>query len=212
LVREAIESAVPLRRCPRRLSRRFEADGGAPCMPAQLGVATCPCRGQIDDDGYTALTDQVRRGLGPEPRLLLDPLEERMHRLARAERFEEAAATRDRLATLSRAIARQRCVDQLRAARSLVVDGPEGRLELRAGRLALSDGPGSDGGLASPADPDLPPGRDEIDELLVTARHLVKAATSLRLEQTAGTYASVLPIVPSYEVMRSRVRAPFVAR
>ena len=122
LVREAIESAVPLRRCPRRLSQRFEPDDGAPCVPAQLGVATCPCRGQIDDDGYAAIAQRVRAGLESEPTILLEPLETRMANLCTAERFEEAAATRDRLAALSRAIARKRMVEQLRAARLLVVD------------------------------------------------------------------------------------------
>ncbi len=208
LVREAIETAVPLRRCPRRLPRRFRAEEGAPCVPAQLGVATCPCRGQIDDDGYAALVELVRRGLDSQPALLLEPLEARMRHLASVERFEEAAATRERLATLSRAITRKRMVEQLRAARWLVVDGPEGRLELHHGRLALGDGPGADTELVAPPDPALPPARDEIDELLVTARHLGKTAATLRLERAAGTYASALPVVPTYEVTRSRDRAP----
>ena len=222
LVREAIESAVPLRRCPRRLPRHFQPDDTAPCVPAQLGVASCPCRGQIDDARYAELVEQVRRGLGSEPALLLEPLETRMRKLAADERFEEAAATRERLANLSRAISRKRLVEQLRAARSLVVDGAEGRLELRYGRLMLHDGPGGDAPgsgvelgapqLVAPPDPELPPARDEIDELLVTARHLGNAADSLHLELAAGTYASALPIVPSYEMARSRERPPLVAR
>jgi len=214
LVREAIESAVPLRRCPRKLSQRFRPEPGscAPCVPAQLGVATCPCQGQIDDDAYDALADKVRLGLGPQPSLLLEPLEARMRDLAAVERFEEAAATRERLATLSRAITRTRMVDQLRAARRLVVEGPDGRLELNHGRLALPDGPGGDIELVGAPDLTLPPGRDEIDELLVTARHLGRTAATLRLERAAGTYASPLPALPSYEVTRSRDRSPFVRR
>ncbi|HEY5011707.1 MAG TPA: DEDD exonuclease domain-containing protein [Acidimicrobiia bacterium] len=208
LVREAIETAVPIRRCPRKLSRTFRPDEGAPCVPAQLGVATCPCRGHIDDDRYAELAEQVRRGLRSQPTLLLDPLEARMRHLASVERFEEAAATRERLATLSRAIARMRMVEQVRAARWLVVDGPEGRLDLHHGRLVLTDGPGADAGLLAPPDAELPPERDTIDELLVTARHLGKTATSLRLQRAAGTYASALPVVPSYEMTRSRERAP----
>ena len=89
---------------------------GPPCVPAQLGVATCPCRGQIDEEEYAALADVVRRGLGEDPALLCAPLEARMHRLADSERFEEAAATRDRLATLAQALQRQRAMDALRAA------------------------------------------------------------------------------------------------
>ena len=88
-----------------------------------------------------------------EPAILLEPLETRMAGLASAERFEEAAATRDRLAALSRAISRQRTVEQLRAARSLVVDGPEGRLELTHGRLDLRDGPGGERDSPAPVRP-----------------------------------------------------------
>ncbi len=207
LVREAIESAVPLRRCPRRLSRSYQPDGGAPCVPAQLGVATCPCRGQIDDDRYTNLVERVRHGLADEPGLLLDPLAQRMDRLAEAERFEEAALTRDRLATLSRAIQRQRAVAQLRAARVLVLEDAQGRFELDHGRLRLTDGPGANPLPAPAPDPQLPPARDEIDELLVTARHLASTAASLRLVRAAGAFASPLPVVPSYEVSRPRGRA-----
>jgi DNA polymerase-3 subunit epsilon len=222
VVREAIESAVPLRRCSRRLSARFEREDGAPCVPAQLGVATCPCRGDIDDVGYRALVERVRVGLDSDPAVLLEPLEARMRHLASLERFEEAAATRERLAALSRAISRKRMVEQLRAAERLVVDGPEGRLEFRYGRLVLSDGPGGDGPggdgpggareLVDAPDRELPPARDEIDELLVTARHLGAAAATLRLEQAAGTYASPLPVISSYEAARSRDRAPLVGR
>ena len=46
----------------------------------------------------------------------------------------------------------------------------------------------------------------------MTARHLGRAAATLRLERAAGTYASMLPVVPSYEVTRSRDRAPLVPR
>jgi DNA polymerase-3 subunit epsilon len=175
-------------------------------------VAVCPCRGQIDDDGYAAIADRVRVGIESEPAILLEPLETRMATLSTTERFEEAAATRDRLAALSRAIARKRMVEQLRATRLLVVDGPEGRLELTHGRLDLRDAPETAAAPVPVYDPTLPPGRDEIDELLVTARHLAKRAAALRLEQAAGTYASVLPVVPSYEMTRSRDRAPLVVR
>src|SRR5262249_30095472 len=68
--REAIEDAVPLRRCGVRIGRSTVLVSGPPCVPAQLGVATCPCRAQVDDDEYTALADVVRRGLRDDPSLL----------------------------------------------------------------------------------------------------------------------------------------------
>ena len=78
---------------------------GPPCVPAQLGVAACPCRGQVAEDAYAEFVGTVQRALTSEPEVALRPLETRMHRLADDERFEEAAATRDRLAALARALA-----------------------------------------------------------------------------------------------------------
>src|SRR3954454_16929763 len=46
-VAEAIESAVPLRRCTRRPPRNPLS---APCAPAQLGVSTCPCAGAVSEE------------------------------------------------------------------------------------------------------------------------------------------------------------------
>jgi len=204
LVREAIETAVPLRRCSARLARSFIASADdVPCVAAQLGVATCPCRGQIDDTGYAALVDSVRRGLAHEPDVLLGPLETRMRRLAAAQRFEEAAATRDRAAALARTLERRRRLDALRGAARVIVTTRAGRVELRHGRLVLADGPG-----ASSDHPDrvpsldVPPGRDEVDELLVVARHLDAEARRMTLAAVDGVFASARVRVPSYEPVR----------
>jgi DNA polymerase-3 subunit epsilon len=191
---------VPLRRCAVRVGRNTALDNGPPCVPAQLGVATCPCRCQLSEAGYAELADTVRRGLRHEPALLYAPLEARMHRLAEAERFEEAALTRDRLATLVRALERRRSMDALRGADRIVIDSDEGRIELRHGRLVLDDdgaagaGAGAgDGTLAEtePPDLELPPGREEADELMLVSRWLRKTKHA-RCEFTSGTAASHL--------------------
>ena len=204
LVREAIESAVPLRRCPRRLPKRFTPEPGAPCVPAQLGVATCPCRGQIDDAGYaesrTGAHRARLRSREPAGSARETHDEPRGGRTVRGGRRDARPARRAQPRDLAPAHGRPTA----RAAASLVVDGPEGRLELRHGRLVLADGPGSEQPqLVAPINLSIPPARDEIDELLVVARHLGKTAASLRLERAAGTYASVLPLVPAYESTRA---------
>src|SRR5262249_10246422 len=89
LGREAIETAVPLRRCATRIGRRSPLVDGPPCVPAQLGVAACPCRGHVDESTYDEFVGQVRRALTTEPAIALSPLEGRMMRLAHEERFEE---------------------------------------------------------------------------------------------------------------------------
>ena len=64
-VAEAIETAVPIRRCTARPGR-VPRDGV--CTPAQLGVATCPCAGTISEAAYRLLVDQVVRAphVGPD--------------------------------------------------------------------------------------------------------------------------------------------------
>lgn len=200
LVREAIEGAVPLRRCSARVPLRASPAPGPPCLPAQLGVATCPCRAQVDDARYGALVALVRRGLGGEPDLLLRPLEERMHRLARDERYEEAAATRDRLRALAHALRRRQRVEPLRRTERIVLDTLEGTVELEHGRLVLPDD--------RPPPPDLsrPAGGVETDELLVVARWLDRHAASLRVRAVSGTFASALPAIAGYETGRGASR------
>ena len=200
-VREAIESAVPIRRCTRRIGRTV-ALGGEPCLPAVLGAAACPCSGACPAEEYATIVDQVRRGVAGEPAALLDPLEARMHALARDERFEEAAITRDRLASLARALERDRLVRAARGAGWVVVEDAHGTVEIDGGRLVgdlLS-------AVATPSSPDTPPGRDEIDELLVVARFLYGPARSARTVRRAdGVFASDLPALPRYEPAPSAV-------
>ncbi len=200
LVREAIETALPLRRCATRIGRRAAIEPGLPCVAAQLGVAVCPCRGQVSEDEYARLAGIAREAIATDPARLLEPLERRMHRLAAAERFEEAAANRDRLSALTRALRRRRVVEQLHATARLVIDAPEGRLELRYGRLVLPE----DRDALPPAPPSAAaPDREEIDELLVVARFLEQHAHAVRVVRTDGTFASALPQLANYEATRA---------
>lgn len=192
-VREAIETVVPLRRCTARIGVRAPIADGPPCLPAQLGVAACPCRGHTGEDDYAAFVSVVRRGLGPDPDALCRPLAERMHRLAADERFEEAALTRDRLDALVRAVARRRALERLRGAGEISLDGPDGPLRLR------------DGGVVLPDEPLTGPPHD--DEVLLVARWLERNAGQVRLHRASGPFASVLPRLPDY---RSPSSAPVV--
>jgi DNA polymerase-3 subunit epsilon len=208
-VREAIESALPLRRCTRRMGRHA-ALGGDACVPAQLGVACCPCSGHTPEAAYDEVVRTVLRGLSEEPRVLLDPLERRMHRLAGCERFEEAALARDRLRAVSNALTRQRAAEGLRAVETLVVTAGDAHFELRRGRLRLPDLL-STGDQPPPAPvPGTPPRRDEIDELLLTARWLAREGgrRDVRLLTSSGVWASPVPALPVYDVGRRPAGRP----
>ena len=175
-VKEAIEAAVPLRRCTERIGRHTPIACDTPCAPAQLGVAACPCRGATSEEDYRGIVADAVHALSRDHRELLAPLEARMAALSEQARFEEAAATRDRLATLTRALRRDRTVAWLRAAGVLRIETPDGLRTLDGGHLRIGatptlDGPGaSDRSASTPLPLGQPPARDEIDDLLAVAR------------------------------------------
>jgi DNA polymerase-3 subunit epsilon len=131
-VAEAIQTATPIRRCSGQPGRSARS---GPCAAAQIGVAVCPCDGQLSEEAYAPVVAHVVRGLTTSPDLLLGPLTERMEALAAAERFEEAADVRDRAAALADALRRQRRIDALRRTGNLVIELPGGSVALAAGRL-----------------------------------------------------------------------------
>jgi DNA polymerase-3 subunit epsilon len=147
---EAIEEVVPLRRCPVRLGAGLFPLRDSPCVPAQLGVAHCPCAGTVDAGTYRRSVDLVVRAVRHEPALLLEPLAARVAALAGAERYEEAATVRDRAAALSEAMRRARRFDALRATERIELRLPGGmEVVLERGVLRSCRGPGA--GVGAPA-------------------------------------------------------------
>jgi len=199
-VAEAVESALPVRRCtadPRRQPRT------APCAPAQLGVSTCPCAGAVDEASYRPIADDVRRALTDAPHLVLDPLLERMHALAAAERYEEAADVRDRAAAFAEAHRRVRRFDLVHRAGRLVVRLGRQRAVIEDGRLRHTEPADAPSLLSAPA-PAVevavrgrrPVEPDAVDELTVLAGWLDRNAARLEVEHCEGTLCSPLPRLP----------------
>ena len=182
LVVDAIHTALPLRRCTKRLGRNHQPElDTAVCSAAQLGVAHCPCSGTADPGAYAAAVEQAVRAMRGDAVFVTDRLRERMARLAAERRFEEAATARDRLSAYLGAVKRTALLDALVTA---------GRVEVRSGEITwLIDG----GRLVdvltadtltaaipvAPGEPLAPGGSvpsDAADELLVLARHLDRNA------------------------------------
>jgi DNA polymerase-3 subunit epsilon len=217
LVAEAIESAAPLRRCkakPGRLPR------SAPCAPAQLGVATCPCAGDVSEAAYADIVAHVVRGLTVDPDLLLRPLLARMHSLASAQRYEEAAAVRDRAGALAQALSRQRRLEALRRAGRVVLEtAGGGGAVLEGGRLVTAWPPeaqtplpaGPSPPLAGPA-ADGPIPRAVADELLCVAGWLEREAERIRLVRCDGELAWPNVRLPRLEPASGRTPASPAAR
>lgn len=210
LVVEAVETVVPLRRCA-----ATRPGAGAPCLPAQLGVTVCACAREVTAEEYAPIAALARRALGVDPSIVVDALADRMRDLAAEERFEDAAATRDRLDAFADAVRRQRLADRARDVERLVVEDRAGhRWEIRRGRLtrywppATHDGAPRLDGLdvgrlveAVPVDPGParsgPLRRELADELLLTARWLDRNADRVRLLFAEGALVSPSVAVPT---------------
>jgi DNA polymerase-3 subunit epsilon len=114
LATAAVHEAFPLRQCTPRLSpRRFTSA----CALAEMGRCNAPCEGGETVDEYAVHVGAVRAAMTGDVRPIVAALSRRVSLLADAERFEEAAVHRDRLAAFVRAAARlQRLVALTRCA------------------------------------------------------------------------------------------------
>lgn len=155
LVQAAIWDAIPIRRCrPRR-----KAHAGSECAFAQIGVALCPCGGDVDEDEYGEVIEQLRLGLDVQPGLLLAPLATRMASLARDLRYEEAAWVRDRHDALAREIERRRAWQTLVGGGLLRVRGADADgAVIEGGRLVVAWAADEQAPLLSSVDLESEPG------------------------------------------------------
>ncbi|HLT60859.1 MAG TPA: DEDD exonuclease domain-containing protein, partial [Microlunatus sp.] len=125
----ALYDGFPIRQCAPRIPL---AQTGPSCALAEMGRCSAPCDGSISRDDYNRIVDQVRAALSDDIRPAVAALRYRLRRLARQQRFEEAAAVRQRLDTLTRTGRRYHRVRsiagcrQIVAARRVEADGPSG--------------------------------------------------------------------------------------
>jgi len=138
---DAVHEALPLRQCVARLSPRAR---GSACVLAEIGRCGAPCEGGQTVQEYAAIVAVFREAVGADVRPLLAPLLRRIDVLADAERYEAAAALRDRTAGFVRVCARLQRLRMLTELPELVAARPDGQggwdLSLvRRGRLVAAD-------------------------------------------------------------------------
>ena len=192
LVMTAIWDAHPIRRC-----RTPAGSREGKCAAAQLGVACCPCDGQLPEDEYRVVVDRLLSGFAESPDLLLDPLVDRMTRFANERRYEEAAWVRDRHEALARAIERKHRWQALTGAGFFEIEDAEGcRTVIDHGALVETRRPGDSPGLiarAQTVDPsmtEVPPSVEAGEEAEIIWRWLT--GTPVRLIESTGRLA--LPV------------------
>jgi hypothetical protein len=165
----------------------------------------CPCTGDADEAAYWRVVARVVAAMTTSPELVLDPLWRRVEALAVAQRYEEAALTRDRARAFAGALSRQRLLDQLRQAGSLAVRVHDTVLHLRDGVLAEVEVDGQLPAGLELAPPVVPPfpdplPRDAADEVLCLARALDRASHHARVLWCTGEMT--LPTSPVREITR----------
>jgi DNA polymerase-3 subunit epsilon len=138
----AVHEAFRLRQCTLRLTARSQV---SPCALAEMGRCGAPCAGQESSDDYAAHVEAVRQAFLTDPSELVAALERRISRLASAQRYEEAAAHRDRLGAFVRAAARAQRISALAGCPEIVAARPSADLGwevvlIRHGRLAGTAG------------------------------------------------------------------------
>jgi DNA polymerase-3 subunit epsilon len=136
----AIHEAVPLRQCSGRISPSRPT---APCALAGMGRCSAPCEGDVSREAYAPTADAARSLLVDDARPLLDAARRRMASLSVQQRYEEAAAHRDRATSFVRTAARMQRYTALSACPEFVAAKPgfAGGWDLavvRHGRLAAA--------------------------------------------------------------------------
>jgi len=160
----AVHEAFPLRQCSMRLSPRRPVSA---CALAEMGRCNAPCDGTESRGEYAAHVQAAATAMSGDCRELVDRLLLRIALLAEQERYEEAAAHRDRLAAFVRVAGRMQRLATLNRCAHMVAARPAdgGGWEIvvvRHGRLAGS-------GVVPPAQPP----RTEIAALVATAEAVV---------------------------------------
>jgi DNA polymerase-3 subunit epsilon len=136
----AMHEAFPIRQCTQPLSPRRLVPA---CALAEMGRCNAPCEGRESVEQYAAHVSAAKAAMERDSGPLTAKLTERIGRLAEVQRYEEAAAHRDRLAAFTHAADRMqrlagltRCAELVAARRT-----GEGGWELvvvRYGRLAAA--------------------------------------------------------------------------
>jgi DNA polymerase-3 subunit epsilon len=136
----ALHDTFPVRQCSDRLAREPSRSA---CVLAEMGRCLSPCDGSVDVASYAAVVRSLRDTLLSNPDDVVGVIQERMARLARDERFEQAQVHRDRLSAFVRAAARTQRLTALTSCPEVVAtrreaDGRWAVHVVRFGRLVAA--------------------------------------------------------------------------
>ena len=107
---KVLEAVFPLRNCSRDLPREIGKE--RPCLNYYIGRCVAPCTGEITEDEYRAIVDEVLQFLDGRTDELIERFYCEMQEASERLDFEQAARLRGKWQALSRLREEQRVVDQ----------------------------------------------------------------------------------------------------
>lgn len=119
---ETLHETFTIRQCGGRMPQRGT---GSSCALADLGRCSAPCIGSTTAEQYLSTLTSLRASVHGDPTPVLSALSARMATRADQERFEEAAALRDRAVRFARATARHQRLRAFTAVPHLVASRRE---------------------------------------------------------------------------------------
>ena len=133
----AAHEALPLRQCTKRVGVRTRSSA---CVLVELGRCGAPCLGLQSAEDYAAHARGFARAVADDPDVVVRALRARIRALSDAERYEEAAAQRNRLVAFVRTAAKLQRLTALTGVEQLVAARPTADLGwelavIRRGRL-----------------------------------------------------------------------------
>lgn len=102
---EAIHEVIAVRQCSPRITLASQKRGHA-CILLDLKKCDAPCVGLVNEEQYSIHPERVIAALHQDASVVTDYLRIKMDEYARSERYEEAAAVRDRLGAFVRGTSR----------------------------------------------------------------------------------------------------------
>ncbi|MBE9373149.1 DEDD exonuclease domain-containing protein [Saccharopolyspora sp. HNM0983] len=138
---DTLHAGSPVRRCTERIPAANPS--GRPCALHELGRCAAPCAGLQGTEDYAGTLLPLREVVRGRSDALLQRLDDDLTRMASEQRFEDAAAQRDRLAALVRSLDRAHRLRALTAVPELVAARPDGAggwhlAVVRHGKLAAA--------------------------------------------------------------------------
>jgi len=158
-----------------------------------MGLARCPCDGSLDEQQYARVVNDLIEAMSSRPQPLLTGLADRMGRLAREQRYEEAGWARDRHDALVRALQRRWEWDALTSAGWLELEHADGTIAVvDHGVLVETRSPGSPPRLrpaiSSPGGvPPVAPSVESAEEAHLIWRWI--ESSRVRVVECTGTFA-----------------------